>query len=181
VTAGRPDLVVRLLTEADAPALLDYRVRNREFFRRFEAARADEHLTLGALLEELRRGEDAAARGMGWACGMFEGDALVGRIALSNAVRNGFQNAYLGYSVDERSIGRGHATRAARWIVRFGFEAGLHRIQAAVIPGNAASRRVLEKTGFRYEGRELRYLHLDGSWRDHDIFAITVEDLEGAA
>lgn len=61
--------------------------------------------------------------------------------------------------------------------LRFAFaEAGLHRVQAAVMPRNGASIRVLEKTGFRREGLSLRYLQINGVWEDHLIFAITREE-----
>ena len=61
----------------------------------------------------------------------------------------------------------------------FGFafdHAGLHRVQPAVIPRNIRSIRVVEKAGFRREGRALRYLNIAGQWEDHDIFAMTLED-----
>ena len=53
---------------------------------------------------------------------------------------------------------------------------GLHRVQAAVMPRNAASIRVLEKNGFRREGLAPRYLRINGEWEDHLIFARTAED-----
>ena len=71
----------------------------------------------------------------------------------------------------------GHATRAVRLALRFAFEhAGLHRVQPAIIPRNLRSVRVAEKAGFRLEGRALRYLKINGTWEDHDVYALTVED-----
>ncbi len=92
-----------------------------------------------------------------------------------------FRSAFLGYAIDEAHAGHGYATRAVSWIIDAAFEHGLHRVQAAVVPENEASKRVLGKARFRYEGTALRYLSVDGRWRDHDIFAITVEDRGGEA
>jgi ribosomal-protein-alanine N-acetyltransferase len=59
------------------------------------------------------------------------------------------------------------------------FTVGLHRLEANIRPENAASRRVVEKLGFREEGLRRRQLHIDGAWRDHLCYALTVEDVPG--
>jgi [ribosomal protein S5]-alanine N-acetyltransferase len=102
---------------------------------------------------------------------------LIGRVALDNIVLGAWHNATIGYYVDRELNGRGLATRAVLLVVRFGFEqAGLHRIQAGVMPRNAPSARVLSKLGFRHEGRAKHYLYINGVWEDHDIYALTIED-----
>lgn len=99
---------------------------------------------------------------------------LAGRIALTEVVRGVFQSAVLGYWVDRRRQGQGLMTEAVAAVVRFAFDdLRLHRVQAAVVPHNLASRRVLTKTGFREEGVALRYLKIAGRWQDHVIHAIT--------
>lgn len=101
----------------------------------------------------------------------------MGRVALDNVVLGAWHNATIGYFIDEQHNGRGLATSAVRLVCKFGFEdAGLHRIQAGVMPRNAASARVLEKVGFRREGLAKRYLFIAGAWEDHDIYALTTED-----
>ena len=108
---------------------------------------------------------------------MAAGNELVGRIQLSGISRGPFENAYLGYFVSERHNGRGYATEAVRQAVDAAFgELGLHRVQAAVIPRNVASIRVLEKAGFREEGFALRYLQIAGVWEDHKLYAVTAEE-----
>jgi [ribosomal protein S5]-alanine N-acetyltransferase len=172
-------IAVRLLTEHDAEALLELRLRNREYFRPSEPSRPRGYFTLQRQREELRRGEEEARERRAWIYGIVLGEsALIGRIALSGAIWGPFGSAFLGYAIDEAHSGRGYATQAVGRATDLAFEHGLHRVQAAVVPENAASRRVLEKSGYRYEGRALRYLRLDGRWRDHDIFAVTVEDYE---
>jgi ribosomal-protein-alanine N-acetyltransferase len=96
---------------------------------------------------------------------------------LSNVSRGAWQNATLGYYIDEAHTGRGYATDAVRLSLQFAFgSASLHRVQAAVLPRNVASRRVLEKAGFSREGRSTKYLQINGAWEDHEMFAVTRED-----
>jgi ribosomal-protein-alanine N-acetyltransferase len=107
-----------------------------------------------------------------------EDDArVIGRIALGGVLRGAFQNAYLGYWVDQHHQARGLATEAVRATTAFAFSAvGLHRVQAAVMPGNAGSLRVLEKVGYRREGLAQRYLCIAGRWEDHVLYAMTAEE-----
>jgi ribosomal-protein-alanine N-acetyltransferase len=107
--------------------------------------------------------------------------AIIGRIALSGVLRGAFQNAYLGYWIDTDQQGHGLMTEAVRATTAFALgSAGLHRVQAAVMPRNGASQRVLEKVGYRREGLAERYLCIAGTWEDHIIFAITAEEREQA-
>ncbi len=102
---------------------------------------------------------------------------IIGRITLGGIVRGAFQNAHLGYWIDAGHQGRGLMTEAVRAVTTFAFgSAGLHRVQAAVMPTNKASLRVLEKVGYRREGSAARYLCIAGAWEDHVLFAVTVED-----
>ena len=161
--------MIRLLTPDDAAAVLALREDNRASFRRSEPVRPPDWFTPHAQAEWL--GGDGAI------LGAFEGDALTGFARLSQITRGGFQNCYLGYAVGERFTGRGVATALVRAAVGHAFDdLRLHRVQANVRTTNEASRRVLQKAGFRREGLALRYLELDGAWVDHDLFAITAED-----
>jgi ribosomal-protein-alanine N-acetyltransferase len=102
---------------------------------------------------------------------------IIGRIALGGVLRGAFQNAYLGYWIDEHHQGRGLMTEAVCAATSFAFSAAeLHRIQAAVMPRNVGSMRVLEKAGYRREGMAERYLCIAGRWEDHVLFAVTAEE-----
>jgi [ribosomal protein S5]-alanine N-acetyltransferase len=102
---------------------------------------------------------------------------VIGRIALGGVLRGAFQNAYLGYWIDVEEQGKGLMTEAVTAATSFAFSStGLHRVQAAVMPRNLASQRVLEKVGYRREGMAERYLCIAGSWEDHQIFAVTAEE-----
>src|SRR5690606_28086395 len=90
--------------------------------------------------------------------------------------RRAAQYGNLGYWMGEEFAGRGLMSEAVATLLPFYFETlGLHRLHAACLPHNAASRRVLEKNGFREEGYALNYLQIDGKWADHVLFALTRE------
>ena len=115
--------------------------------------------------------------GSGYGFGIFVGDRFAGEINLNSVQRGPFQNAYVGYWVDQELAGKGYVPEAAVVAFRFGFEdLGLHRIQIAIIPRNSASRRVAAKLGLRDEGTAVRYLQINGRWEDHVRYAITAEE-----
>lgn len=107
---------------------------------------------------------------------------LCGQITLGGISRGALQSAWIGYWVARYAAGGGVATAAVAMALDHAFrEAGLHRLEATVRPENAASRRVLERSGFREEGLLRRYLHVDGDWRDHLLVARTREELRAGA
>ena len=86
----------------------------------------------------------------------------------------------MGYWIDESVAGRGVTPTALAMAVDHCFGVvGLHRVEASIRPENHASRRVVEKLGFREEGLRRRYLHIDGAWRDHLCYALTAEEARG--
>lgn len=102
---------------------------------------------------------------------------FIGKIALNGVMRGAMHGAYLGYWVVADSQGRGVATEAIRAVLDFAFgPAALHRVQAAIMPRNVRSLRVIEKLGFRREGYAERYLQIAGKWEDHVLFAKTKEE-----
>ena len=93
-------------------------------------------------------------------------ERLAGRVTLGNVVRGAFHSVHLGYWTSEEHVGTGVATEAVARVIDFAFtEAGLHRVQAAIIERNTRSLRVVEKLGFRHEGLSPRYLFIDGRWQ----------------
>lgn len=110
--------------------------------------------------------------------GMFlhEG-AFIGEVSLGSVQRGPFQSAFVGYWVDAEHAGQGYVPEGVAVILRYGFEElGLHRIEAAIVPRNAASRRVMDKLGLREEGLAERFLQIRGVWEDHVRYAITIEE-----
>jgi [ribosomal protein S5]-alanine N-acetyltransferase len=105
-------------------------------------------------------------------------DRLAGQVTLGNIVRRAFGSAYAGYWIDQQAAGHGVVPTALALAVDHAFAAGgLHRIEVNIRPENAASRRVVEKLGFREEAYHRRYLHIDGDWRDHIGYALTAEEV----
>jgi ribosomal-protein-alanine N-acetyltransferase len=103
--------------------------------------------------------------------------AFAGQVTVNNIVRGSAQFASVGYWLDREFAGRGVMPRAvALAIDHCFFTAGLHRIEVAVRPENTNSLRVVEKLGLREIGYAPRFLHIDGAWRDHRIYAVTVEE-----
>lgn len=105
-------------------------------------------------------------------------ERLVGQLTLGNIVRRALCSADAGYWIDSRVAGRGTMPTALALAVDHAFTAGgLHRVEVNIRPENTASRRVVEKLGFREESYLVRYLHIDGAWRDHIGYALTTEDV----
>ena len=170
---------LKLLGPDDAGAYLEVLQRNREFMLPYEPPRPLDYWTLEGQRDQLEQAAREAEAGTGFAFGIYDrvDGGLAGRVALANVVRKAWQNATLGYWVDEKRNGRGLATDAAALALRFAFqEAGLHRVQAAVMPRNLRSIRVIEKIGMRFEGLAERYLLINGVWEDHRMYALTAEE-----
>ena len=131
-----------------------------------------------ALVRTLRR---AARKGTAYPFAIEVDGVFAGQLTVSNIVRGSAQFASIGYWIDQRFAGRGVMPRAVALAIDFCFTtAQLHRIEIAIRPENTNSLRVVEKLGIREVGYAPRYLHIDGAWRDHRIYAITVEEVRDA-
>jgi ribosomal-protein-alanine N-acetyltransferase len=115
--------------------------------------------------------------GTGYGFGIFVDGRFGGEINLSSIQRGPFQNAYVGYWIDQALAGNSYTPEAAVVLFRFAFDdLDLHRVQVSIIPRNQPSRRVVEKLDLRDEGVATRYLKINGAWEDHMRFAITAEE-----
>lgn len=176
---------LRPLRMRDAITWSEVRIRNEEWLSPWEgrpesqppATWAERHspVVFTAMLRNVRR-EARAGRTMPLAI-TYDG-RLAGQVTASNVVRGAFDSTSVGYWVDSAVAGRGVLPTALALLVDHCFgPVGLHRVEASVRPENTASRRVVEKLGFRQEAVHLRYLFIDGAWRDHLSFAVTREDV----
>jgi ribosomal-protein-alanine N-acetyltransferase len=174
---------VRPLRRGDATAWSEIRLANEDWLAPWESAPSGPRASYaarhtpaayGSLWRSLR-GATRAGTHLPFAV-TFDG-RFVGQVTAGNVVRGSFNSCYLGYWVDRRVAGREIGPIAVALVTDHCFgAAGLHRVEANVRPENAASRRLLEKLEFRAEGLHSRYLLIDGEYRDHLGFALTVED-----
>jgi ribosomal-protein-alanine N-acetyltransferase len=174
-------IVLRPLVVADFEAWREVRERARDWLVKWEPrplpGQPDATEDRRVFAARCGARERERQLGTGYGFGIFVGSRFAGEINLSSVQRGPFQNAYIGYWIDEAVAGRGYTPEAVVVVCRFAFEElGLHRLQAAIIPRNRASHRVAEKVGLRNEGTALRYLEINGVWEDHVRYAITGED-----
>jgi [ribosomal protein S5]-alanine N-acetyltransferase len=175
-----PRVVLRGPRARDYEAWRALRRSSREFLRPYEPRWTEADLNRQAYGARLWRGRQEARKGTDYSFLVFEktgtGQRLVGGLTVSNVRRRAAQFATLGYWMGEEHAGRGLMSEAVGVLLPFVFDTlGLHRLQAAFLPHNLASRRVLEKNGFREEGYAENYLQIDGKWADHVLFALTRE------
>jgi ribosomal-protein-alanine N-acetyltransferase len=178
-------LVLRPPRTTDVPELRRAMRANHEHLRPWSVAPVpgEDPSSLASLSRTILRNRREWKRGQSFVLMVTpraDEDRIVGRIALGGVLLGAFQNAYLGYWIDVEHQGRGLMTEAVRATTSFAFHtAALHRVQAAVMPRNAASQRVLDKVGYRREGVAQRYLCIAGAWEDHVVFAVTAEEWAG--
>jgi ribosomal-protein-alanine N-acetyltransferase len=149
------------------------------FLRPWEPTWPQDALTYRAFMRRLRRQSWEWRHDEGYTLlGIrHEDDQIVCGIALTNVRRGVAQTATVGYWVGEPFARQGYTLEALLLMAQFSFGSlGLHRIEAACLPSNDASRGLLAKAGFTEEGFARNYLRIDGSWRDHILFAMLRED-----
>jgi ribosomal-protein-alanine N-acetyltransferase len=104
-------------------------------------------------------------------------DAIAGVFTISQIVRGAFQSAYLGYYANAHFARQGYMREAMALVLDHSFSVlRLHRLEANIQPGNAASIALARGSGFRLEGYSPRYLLIGGQWRDHERYAITADE-----
>ena len=174
-------VTLRPYRRADARAWSEVRRANEQWLISWEPTPPGSWAELNSpssfryVLRELRR---SGRTGEAMPFAVVYSGRLVGQLSIGNIVRRAFCSGYAGYWVDHRVAGRGIIPTALALVVDHAFHAGgLHRIEVNIRPENAASRRVVEKLGFREEAYHPRYLHIDGGWRDHIGYALTTEDV----
>ena len=172
-------LILRPPAMEDFTAWSSLRGASRAFLEPWEPAWLADDLAKPSFRRRLRRynREMTADEAVTFLVFARAGGALLGGLTIGNIRRGVAQMATLGYWMGERHAGKGVMTEAVTLACRFGFaRMGLRRIEAACLPENAASVRLLEKAGFRPEGKAREYLCIAGRWRDHLLFARLAAD-----
>jgi [ribosomal protein S5]-alanine N-acetyltransferase len=167
------------------PQMTDYpewsavREKSRDFLVPWEPTWPGDDLTRGAFRRRIRRYAEDLRGDQGYAFVILRSSdgALVGGLTLANIRRGVAQAASLGYWMGLPFIRHGYMTAAVGAVIPFAFTTlRLHRLEAACIPTNTASIRLLEKTGFVREGYAREYLCINGIWQDHLLFGRLPEE-----
>lgn len=150
------------------------RAESRSFLEPWEPSWSPDELTRPAYHRRLRQywAERRCNTGLAFFIFATESGALAGGISLSNIRRGASCSAQMGYWMGSRYAGKGIMPEAVDLVIGHAFDTLLlHRIEAACIPGNTRSARVLEKSGFLREGLLHSYLRICGEWQDHILYA----------
>jgi ribosomal-protein-alanine N-acetyltransferase len=172
-------VVLRPAERTDFEAWSAVRSESRRFLTPWEPSWTSDALSRSAFRRRLARYAADWRGDQGYSLFVFrrEDGQLMGGIGLTNVRRGVAETASLGYWMGERYAGRGYMKEALRLTLSFAFDRlQLHRIEAACLPTNAASRHLLTRCGFREEGYARKYLCIDGKWQDHVLFAILREE-----
>lgn len=179
----RRDITLRPYRRSDAARWSRLRRSNEAWLAPWEPSPGQNwykgHST-AAYKNMLRVFKKSAKAGTTWPFAICVNDEIVGGITVGNIVRRAFCNAYVGYWIDQGHAGRGITTTALALVIDHALTTGrLHRLEVNIRPENEPSNRVAEKLSLRKEGFHSKYLYIDGAWRDHYGYAVTVEDLNG--
>jgi [ribosomal protein S5]-alanine N-acetyltransferase len=176
------DVALRPIRQRDRGAWREVNQRNRTWLRPWEATIPPpppghfppRRPTFRQMVRHLR-GEAQAGRMLPFVV-TYQG-RLAGQLTVAGITWGSMCSAYIGYWVDSAVAGRGVMPTAVALATDHCFlTLGLHRLEICVRPENGPSRRVAEKLGYREEGIRPRYLHIDGGWRDHLVYALTSEE-----
>jgi len=177
-------LILRRPVLADWRAWSALRTASHDFLVPWEPSWPEDALSLAAYRRRLRQmaAEWRADQGYGFFIFLRAGGELIGGVNLSHLRRGVAQTASVGYWMGEAHARQGAMTEAMGILIPYAFDRlGLHRLEAACLPHNKASRALLAKLGFREEGYAIRYLKINGSWQDHVLHSLLVEDYKRPA
>ncbi len=174
-------LYLRYPRVADFPIWAKLRAESQEFLTPWEPVWADDELTRGAFRRRIKRYQKETRQDSAYVFFVLrESDnALVGGCTISNVRRGVTQCCTLGYWIGAKFARQGYMTNALRTLLPFVFRTlGLHRIEAACLTDNDASKNLLTRVGFLQEGLARRYLLINGAWADHLLFALLKEEAQ---
>ncbi|MCF8484577.1 MAG: GNAT family N-acetyltransferase [Rhodobacteraceae bacterium] len=175
-------LTLRLPVHADWRSWSELRNESAAFLTPWEPVWAADHLTRRSFTNRVYWAQRAEAQGTALPFLLIrrQDQALLGAITLDNIRRGPAQCGTIGYWIGEQFSRRGYMREAIQSVVHYAFTSlDLSRIEAACLPENTASRGVLEKTGFKYEGVAQSYLQINGRWRNHVLYSALRADRRG--
>lgn len=171
------DVSLRIVRPRDAKNLERLVLSNREWLRPWEATNPhgptsfDFKAQIKALLRQMEANE-------GLPFLIFYKDEMVGQLNVANILHGSVSSCVIGYWVIPQVAGRGITPTAVALVMDYIYNfVGLHRVEIAIRPENKASIRVVEKLGLRLEGVKKNFIHINNDWRDHNIYALTSEEV----
>ncbi|ODN71638.1 GNAT family N-acetyltransferase [Methylobrevis pamukkalensis] len=170
---------LRVPTMADHPAWAGLREASRSFLEPWEPRWPHDDLTRASFKRRIKRYQREIREDSSYPFFLFRSvdGLLLGGATLSHVRRGVSMSCSLGYWMGEAHAGQGYMAEAAARLLAFAFrDLRLHRVEAASMPHNERSVRLLEKAGFIREGFARGYLLIDGKWRDHVLYAVNAED-----
>ena len=170
-------ITIRPIRLRDSRVLERELLSNRRWLRQWEATNPHGPMNFD-VRSSIRNLQQNARAGLGLPFVIEVDGEVAGQLNVSSISYGSLSSAAIGYWVSERFAGRGATpTAVALATDHCFFTLGLHRMEICIRPENGPSLRVVEKLGFRYEGLRRRFIHINGDWRDHFCFALTVEEL----
>ncbi len=160
----------------DAEPICQYFCRNKAYLKPWEPEREAGFYQVNHWRQKLVKLAELHRLSLGFYFIIFHPlhDKVIGTLSFGQITRFPFHAGSLGYSLDPEFQGQGIMTTCVKKVCDYLFkQQNLHRIQAAHMPNNTASRAVLERSGFEYEGLAKDYLLIDGQWQDHCLLALT--------
>ncbi|MEL6585306.1 MAG: GNAT family protein [Pseudomonadota bacterium] len=175
-------MVLRLPQHSDYRPWVNLRENSAPFLQPWEPAWADDHLSRKSFTNRVYWAQ--RSHGQGSALALFltrkSDETLLGAITLDNIRRGPAQSATLGYWIGQAHARQGYMREAIVALSHHAFaRLDLSRLEAACLEENAASRGLLEKSGFKYEGVAQSYLQISGRWRNHVLYAMLRSDRRG--
>lgn len=178
------NLILRAPLAGDYSAWASLRMESRDFLTPWEPVWTEDDLTRASFRLRVKRAAREIATDEAYSLFVLDArsEALLGGLTLGLVRRGVAQACTLGYWMGQRHAGKGHMTEAVRGALDFAFsELALHRVEAACLPTNEPSRRLLERVGFTREGEARGYLRINGVWADHLLYGILASELRRSA
>ena len=168
------NLVLRLPKYDDFESWLDLRTVSREFLEVWEPKRGRDFFRRSAFNNRVKWAMDSFKKRQAAHFFIFkDSEKLLGSITVDNIRRSPSESGTIGYWLGEAYTKKGYMTEALKNVIYYSFEdLKLSRLEAATLPENSASRKLLEGVGFKYEGVGQSYLQINGRWRNHILYGL---------
>lgn len=173
-------LKLKILKPDSAGAVLDFYLRDRDYFEQFEPDRLPQFYTMDFQKSMLRFEYNAAVKLQSirfYVALKTDPNHIIGTVCCHNVQKNVYSSCEIGYKFSSAYQHLGYATEAVKKVLDIiFFELQLHRVTAMVLPNNIPSQNLLNRLGFIWEGVNRQHLMLHGEWKDHAQYGLLEQD-----